>query len=228
MIFKLTESVTPPVNEPKAYGAVYSEGTYVKNCDVFITEQMVSECFDNDDLVRQAAILEGAKFDMALKNFMKEGKDYKGLKKDLRDIMKANNMSDENLETGKNSILHACKRVVQILADLESALIIPGAVIGTAGTIPAMLAMPAVGVPVFIGSIIGYVIGFIVSRLMRLLWDTIEFKTLKDDATEIVKELRTMAENSKNDTLKKKYKAEADKLEDAIKKYNNKKKKEES
>lgn len=223
MIYSIRESVTPPVDEPKVYGAVYSEGTYVKNCDIFITEQMITECFGNDDLVRQSAILEGAKMDMALKNFMKEGKDYKGLKKDLRDIMKANDMDDKDLETGKKGILHACKRVLQILSDLESVLMIPGAVISGSLTLPAVFAMPAIGIPMLIGYIVGYIVGFIISRLMRLLWDTIEFKTLKEDAESIVEELRTMAKNSSNDSLKKKYNAEADRLEEAIKKYDNKK-----
>lgn len=226
MIYSIRESVTHPVNEPKVYGAVYTEGTYVKNCDIFVTEQMVAECFGDENLVRQSAILEGAKMDMALKNFMKEGKDYKGLKKDLRDIMKANNMSDKDLETGKKGLLHACKRILQVLSDIESALMIPGAIISGGLTLPMVFAMPAAGIPLLIGYIVSYIVAFICSRLFRLLWDTIEFKTLKEDAESIVEDLRDMAKNTSNDSLKKKYNAEADRLEESIKKYSNKRKKE--
>ena len=220
MIFRLTESVTPPVNEPKVYGAVYSEGTYVKNCDIFVTEQMVSECFDNDDLVRQAAVLEGAKLDMALKNFMKEGKDYKGLKKDLRDIIKANNLDDDDLKTGHKGFMHACKRICQVLEDFT-------AIAGTASNIGTIFGYVTMGNPAFIiAAIIGTVVGFICNRLFRLLWDTIEFNAVKDDAEEIVSTLRRMAKNTNDPKLKKKYDDEADRLEDSIKKYSKKAKKE--
>ena len=59
-------------------------GVYMKNVGTLVTPEMVMECAFNNNLIREAAILEGAKLDAILKNFLKEGKDYKGLKKDLR------------------------------------------------------------------------------------------------------------------------------------------------
>ena len=226
MIFRLTESVTlPPVNEPKVYGAVYSEGAYIKNCDIFVSEQMVAECFNNEDLIRSAAILEGAKLDIALKNFMKEGKDYKGLKKDLRDIIKANNMDDSDLKTAHNGLMHACKRVLQILSDIESMLMVPG-IIGFGGKDMVSSFISAGLYRSHISIIVTFIVSFIIGRLMRLLCDTIEFKTLKKDAESIIEKLRTMAKDSSNEDLKKKYNTEADRLEESIKKYSNKRKKE--
>lgn len=193
----------------------------MKKCDIFVTEQMVSECFDNDDLVRQAAVLEGAKLDMALKNFMKEGKDYKGLKKDLRDIIKANNLDDDDLKTGKKGFMHACKRIMQVLEDFC-------AVAGTASNVGSTIGYIAMGAnpAIIIGAIVGTVVGFICNRLFRLLWDTIEFNAVKDDAEDIVSTLRRMAKNTNDPKLKKKYDDEADRLEDSIKKYSKKAKKE--
>lgn len=221
MIFRINESVTPPVNELKTYGAVYSEGTYVKNCDIFITEQMVSECSDNDDLVRQAAVLEGAKLDLTLKNFMKEGKDYKGLKKDLRDIIKANNLDDKDLKSGKRGFMHICKRILQVTEDLNN-VINPISQIGSVAINTALLG--AINPTVLISAIITIVINFIAGRLFRLLWDTIEFNTIKGDAESIVSDLRRMAKNTNDPKLKKKYESEADRLEESIKKYSNKRK----
>ena len=222
MIFRINESVTLPVNEPKVYGAIYEEGTYVKNCEMFVTEQMIAECFGNDDLIRSAAILEGAKLDMALKNFMQEGKDYKGLKKDLRDIVKANNLDDRDLKTGHKGFMHACKRICQVLEDF-------GAIFGTATNVGQIASYAIAGTSpvILISAILGTVIGFICNRLFRLLWDTIEFNAIKDDAKSIVSDLRRMAKNTADEKLKKKYESEADRLEEAIKKYSAKAKKKE-
>jgi len=217
MIFRINESVTPPVNEPKTYGAIYEEGTYVKDCDIFITEQMIAECFGNEDLIRSSAILEGAKFDLALKNFMKEGKDYKGLKKDLRDIIKANDLDEDKLKTGHKGFMHACKRICQVLEDIGS---ITGPISVVGGAVVPMLIG---GNPVaLLSAIASAVVSFIISRLFRFLWDTIEFNAIKEDAETIVSDLRRLAKKTEDKKLKDRYNAEADRLEESIKKYSNK------
>ena len=68
---------------------MYLEGAVVENCEIFITDEMVSECHFNVDLIEQAALLEGAKIDIALKNFIDEGEDYKGLKRELKKIIES-------------------------------------------------------------------------------------------------------------------------------------------
>lgn len=133
------------------------------------------------DLVEQHALLEGAKFDLLMKNFLKEGKDYKGLKADLKEIIDANDLDDSKLASKGKSLLHICKRVLQICYDI-------GAAIGTGGTAVSLVAgavgMLAAGtgpmalIPIIYG-IVNFVIAFIINRLIRLLVDHIEFDTVK-------------------------------------------------
>ena len=80
------------------YGAYFSEGTYIKNCNPLISEEMIQECAGNADLIKQSAILEGAKIDWVLKNFLEEGQDYKGLKKEVNKIIEANNLPKDQIK----------------------------------------------------------------------------------------------------------------------------------
>lgn len=68
-------------NREVDYSAVFSEGTYIKDCSLLITNSMINECAGDSNLIKQSAILEGAKIDWIMKNAFKEGQDYKGLKK---------------------------------------------------------------------------------------------------------------------------------------------------
>lgn len=208
---------------------VYSEGVYFKNCSNLVTEEMISECCGDASLVEQSAILEGAKLDLALKNFLKEGQDYKSLKKDLNEIIKANDISDEALRSDGRKLLHVCKRVLQYAYDI-SAIIVPvvGAgeiasktVIG-AKIVKTGLMAPAGLTVTVVCSIIGYVVGFIINRLIRFLIDTVEFKTVKEDAEDVVRELRSNAKKANDPKLAKKMESEADRLEASIAKYSKK------
>ena len=210
---------------------MYLEGAVVENCEIFITDEMVSECHFNVDLIEQAALLEGAKIDIALKNFIDEGEDYKGLKRELKKIIDANNMSKEELQTGKNGFMHVCKRILQILLDI-SICISTGFEIGTTiaavanvGQINKVLALFGGKVSVasiIIKSIAKLIVGFIINRLLRYAVDAIEFAELKKDAKTIVEDLRTMAKKAESKKDADKFNKEADRLEDAIAKYSHK------
>ena len=203
---------------------ISESGVLIKNCDFVISEEFISECAYDTTLIEETALLEGAKLDLKLKNFMQEGEDYKGLKKELRKVIDANNLSDEKLKSGKNDFMHICKRILQCCEDILAVF----STFHTAGYTAAGIALGlATGQPTLIlcavvPHIIGFVIGFIINRLFRLLWDTIEFETIKKDAESIVKDLRKSAEKAPK--LEKKLNAEADRLEAAIEKYSNKRK----
>ena len=225
MIFRINENSTPSVNKPKVYGAIYEEGIYVKDCDYFVTEQMINEYCGNEDLIRQAAILEGAKIDMTLKNYMKEGKDYKGLKKDLRDIIKYNNVDKDKLITGRKGIMHACKRIIQVLLDLEGTIIGAGTAVGVVGysvLSGGALGLLNLGVYAIPMAIIAFIVTFLIGRPLRLLCDTVEFAAVKRDAKEIVNQIRELADKADDKKQKEKFNKEADRLEASIKKYSNK------
>ena len=204
--------------------AVYDEGTIIRNCDCFITENMVEECFGNADLIRQSAILEGAKIDWKLKNWLREGKDYKGLKKEVKEIIKANDLDDSDLRGNGRKFMHICKRILQICEDIGIA-IGAGTAIGQMATGLAVSAVsPIIGVSYIVGTIVGFVIGFIINRLFRYLWDTLEFNNMKEDAENIVSDLRRNARKAENKKMADKFNSEADRLEAAIKKYSKKSK----
>lgn len=215
------------------YNAVLESGEFIRNCNCFISESMIEECGGDRALIEQQAILEGAKFDAILKNFLKEGKDYNGLKKDLNEIIKANDLDAKGLSTGKKGFMHTCKRILQVLYDIDAALF---PITGTASTVAAAAAASkankaaaALGVfgqamtisvaGVVIRTILSFVISFIINRLLRFAVDTIEFNTLKKDAEAIVDDLERMARNAKDEKEKKKYMDQADKLKESIKKY---------
>lgn len=204
-------------NESNPLEYIYSESGLVKDCSIFVTEEMISECSNNIDLIRQQALLEGAKFDLMLNNYVNEGKDYKGLKKELKAIMKANKMSDEELKTGKKGILHSCKRAVQIILDLISVSLVGGAV---GWGISSLILIPSA----FLIPVLRFVLAFITSRLFRLAADAVEFDAIKKDAKKIVSDLRSNAKKSKDKSTSKKLNREADKLEFTIEKYSKGKK----
>lgn len=220
------------VDLSKYTGYVYKNGSIIAECDQFVTEKMVLECSMDPVLVEASAILEGAKMDVLLKNFLKEGEDYKGLKKDLNEIIKANNMSDAELKSKGKGFMHICKRILQLDFDIGVALAPVNALravksgiesVNTMNAISAVLGGASMSVaPVIIGGIVGTVVGFIINRLLRLLVDTVEFNTIKKDAEKIVAELRLKAKETENEALANKYRSEADRLQKAIDKYSNK------
>ena len=226
MIYAINEnnSLTPLYPQQNDYDAFY-EGEYIQDCNCFVNEQMIAECFGNSDLIRASAILEGAKLDMALSNFLKEGKDYKGLKKDLKQIIKANNMDDSELKTGQKGLMHICKRILQVCYDIGAVFggISAGANVGT-GVGMILAGSGPIGVATITGAIIGFIIGFIINRLMRLLVDTAEFSAIESDCKTIIEDLRDQASRTEDESLKKKLNSEADRLKDALKKYKKNKK----
>lgn len=188
----------------------------ITNYSCFIDRELIEECSNNYDLVMQSAMLEAAKMDMKLKNWLKEGEDYKGLKADVKKLIAANNLDDSKLKTGKKGLMHICKRILQVMYDIS----LPVAGVSTAATVAgAFFLGPVAGVASLIGSIVGFVIGFIINRLLRLAVDTVEFDAIRDDAYDIKDQLERKAKDEKNEKLAEKYKKEAEKLGEAIKRY---------
>lgn len=190
---------------------IISESGIIKDCSCFVTEEMIAECSNDQTLIEQQALLEGAKFTMWVDNFLKEGKDYKGLKSELRKVMDANDMSNERLKTGRKGFMHACKRILQILMDIGLTSFTGVAGVYTLGTI----LIP----PLFIGGIISIILTIVINRLLRFAVDSVEFNSIKEDSEDIVDQLRTNAKNTKDKKLAKKYSDSADRLEEAIKKH---------
>lgn len=212
-IIFLNENTYSKKNIDPIPSIINENGYCIKNCSVFVTDELIESCMGNDELLKQAALLEGAKIDWVLKNFLKEGEDYKGLKKDLKEIIRANDLDDRHLKT-EDEAMHICKRILQVSQDLA---IINGGVtvVSYALTLnPAMI----------LGSIIGFVIGFIINRLLRYSWDTIEFDAIKKDSETIVSDLRRSAKKATEPKIVKKLNNEADRLEEAIEKYSKKNK----
>ena len=203
---------------PPAYNVINENAEYIKDCSLFVTESMVNECFGDESLIEQTALLEGAKFDIFLKNFFAEGEDYKGLKKELKNIVTANQLDEEGLKSGHSKFLHGCKRILQLCADLEASFVTGS---HAAAIVLNIVSLSPMGV---ILNIVSFVINFIINRLMRLLYDTIEFNTVRKDAEQVITQLKQNAQNAKDEKTKAKYLAEAERLEKAIDKYSGKKK----
>lgn len=231
---QITPSLQAVVNEAVieralSESAVYCESNeYIKDCRCFMSEAMVLECSNNYDLVHQSCLLEGAKFDALMKNFLKEGQDYKGLKKDLKEIIAANNLSEANLRSKGKGFLHVCKRILQVCYDISAVL---GPVTGAVGVYQQASAVKGLAAafgasipvaPMIVGAIVGFIIGFIINRLIRFAIDYIEFKQVKDDAEDIVKELRRQADSAENESIAKKFRDQAEKLEKSIEEYSKK------
>lgn len=215
-----------------AIDCAVSENGIIKNCACFVSENMILECYGNSELIKQQAILEGAKLNLLLKNFLNEGEDYKGLKKDLKEVINANNLSREDLSTGKKGFMHTCKRILQVLIDIN-VLLLPAKAGNTVlrSNVTTLIngVFQTVSIPLttrIINAILNFVIGFIINRLLRFAVDTIEFNELKKDCESIINDLESMSKKAKkegNDDLAKKYQNEADHLKESIKKYSNKK-----
>lgn len=206
------------------------------NCNCFITEQMIYECCNNSYIVKQQAILEGAKFDLFFSNFLKEGKDYKGLKKDLNDIIKANSLSTDKLKTGKNGIMHKCKRVIQILLDISGVLCTGGDIVsigimGISSIRNSKTDIDPRNLFKLIKMGLGFVIGFLITKVLRFAVDSVEFKSIEKDCKTIISDLNKASNKAKkngDNELADHYDNEAKRLEKALKVYSNKSKIKES
>ena len=193
---------------------------YIKNCSTFVNDALMENYMGDHDLISQSAILEGSRIDLALKNFLKEGKDYKGLKNDLRTIIDVNNLDDKYLTSGSSKFIHICKRIIQVLLDIDAAVIPAAAVAGGVGSAVAATMVGGISIPlVIIIAILDFVVSFIVNRLLRYLVDTIEFDTIRNDTKEIISDLRSKADDTDDEKLKKKYLENANKLSEALKKH---------
>lgn len=172
--------------------------------------------FNEVTFLNEDTLLEGAKLSETLKNFMVEGEDYKGLKKELKQVIEMNNLSDaelkDKLKTGKGGVMHVCKRIVQIYLDCIFAINVGasiGTTIGVAGIAPVLL--PQV--------IISFVAGLFLNRILRLAANTAEFNAVCKDCKTIINELESAAEKCKDPKQKKKLKESANKLHDSMVKY---------
>ena len=86
-------------------GFVLESGSMIKNCDLFVTEEIIEECLGNRELVGMHVLTEGAKLNAILDSLFPEGKDYKNIKANLDKIIKANDLSDEELKTKSSGLL---------------------------------------------------------------------------------------------------------------------------
>lgn len=163
---------------------------------------MINECAGNLELIEKSALLEGAKIDFALKNLFKKGKDYKDLKKNVNEIIKANNLSKDELRSKGKGLMHICKRIIQVIEDIGIFVYTTGAAINTTSVIAFVVAGGAIpGITIIIGSIIEFVVGFIINKLIRFAADSLEFNTIKKDADDIVDSLRSQAKKSKDKNI---------------------------
>lgn len=217
----LNESISrqQPINEIKTFiddiHVVNENALYIKNLDSFVTPSMVESCYGNTELIEQACLLEGAKFDLLLKNFLKEGKDYRGIKGLLKEIAEETNKDKEQIKlegkSGGRKFLHLCKRALQILEDIGFAISIPlgginiaskaagvAASNALANGISASLGMgKAVGTGAAVGGVAGAVVfglitlivGLLINRAVRFGADYLEFNQVKEDANKVISDL---------------------------------------
>ena len=222
---EILESYTPSTknNREVDYNAVFSEGTYIKDCSMLITDSMINECVGDANLIKQSAILEGAKIDWALKNFLKEGQDYKGLKKEVNKIIEANNLPKDQMKSKGKGFMHICKRILQIMED--------AGVIAGIGTSVSNISVGAkiiaaggatIGSGMIIGTIVGFIVGFIINRILRYCYDSAEFNAISTDAIEIMQTLRKQAKETNDAKLSAKLNKQADDLQEALNKYSKK------
>lgn len=212
---------------------ILENGEYIKNCNFLLSQELYESCYHDKDIIREHCLLEGAKLDLTLKNFLKEGQDYKDLKKNIKELVKAYDLNDEDLISGKRKLLHICKRILQVLSDIESVLIVGGS---SAGAVAILFSMTAedvamaggIGATIFemgAGLIFVAIITFIyyfLERLFRVLVDYVEFDTIRKDANNIIDQLEDNAKKSKDKKLKKEYKEKAEELKNKLRKYENK------
>ncbi len=172
--------------------------------------------FNEATFLEEDTLLEGAKFNVSLKKFLAEGEDYKGLKKELKEVIKMNDMSDDELKdkikTGRGRVMHVCKRIVQICLDLLFAF-------ETGATIGGSIAI-AVEFPIFLPlAIIDYILVLFLNRILRFAADTVEFNAVYKDCKTILNEIEDAKSKCKDPKQKKKLQESADKLRKAMDKY---------
>lgn len=205
------------LNESNNDRYILEDGEYIKNCNVFITESMISACKGNRNLLRETVLNEGKKFDDIAKKIFKDEKDYKGLSSELKEIIKANDLDDKYLKSNTSKFMKNCKKAIKICEELTPTVkskaiggVIGGAMTGSAFSI--------------IGSIVGFVVGFIINKVFRLAAYAAEFDVTKKDALYVLEQLDNCAETCYDPKLKKRYEKEADRLRKCIEKYDNREK----
>lgn len=189
----LNESFTDDFN----ISIVNENAFLIKNCNFIIDDDIIKECFGDVTAIKHYALYEAAKMDIAISNFCKEGKDYKGLKADLKEIIDANNLDDSALKSKGKGLIKVCKRIIQIILDIEATLdknVTPWAAVFLA-------AFPGMSIARFIVMIISIITKFIVNILLRLLVDMGEFKSVKSDAEAIISMLREKAKTTDNKSI---------------------------
>ena len=163
---------------------------------------------------------EGAKFDWLLNNFLKEGKDYKGLKKAMAKVQEAVNLSDEELAKDPSKFMKTSKRAIQIILDILAMGI---DVVQTVGNffvyINFLVPFTKFSPKGWLIWMIGFILTKLIDRLLRLAVDKAEFKQCKNEAEEVVKLLRDKADKTNDKDLKDKYREEADRLKKKIRYY---------
>lgn len=166
------------------------------------------------------ALNEGARFDWALNNFLKEGKDYKGLKKAMSKVQEAIDLPDEELAKDPSKFMKISKRALQIILDILAMSIDVVSTVGNFFVYINLIAPFAKFSPKgWLMWMIGFVLTKLVDRLLRLAVDKVEFKQCKNEAEEMVKLLRDKADKTNDKELKAKYKEEADRLKKKIRYY---------
>lgn len=214
-------------------GFVLESGSMVKNCDLFVTEEIIEECLGNKELVGMTVLTEGARLNAILDSLFPEGKDYKNIKANLDKIVKANDLSDEELRTKTTSLFSICKKILQALLDLELTVAAvlysfkTGKVISAgfiASIVTANPTVVAAAVAALITVALMYIVNFIINRLLRFIVDKVALKAAINDTKDIIEQLKKMSNETKDEKLKEKYKTSIEKLEKAIKKYNKEKK----
>jgi hypothetical protein len=101
-----------------------------------------------------------------------EGKDYTKLKNAVNDAKYYCSLSDEELVTGRRGFMHFFKRYLQIYEDLSTILC-------SAMGIKFLVS----GHPFLLGCQLA---GVLTSRLLRLLFDSIEFENIEKDANTVL------------------------------------------
>ena len=165
-------------------------------------------------------INEGAKFDWFLNNFLKEGKDYKGLKRAMQKVQEATDLSDKELAKDPSKFMKISKRALQIILDILAMGIDAVQTIGNFFVYINLIAPFAkFSIKGWLVWMIGFISTKLVDRLLRLVVDKAEFKQCKNEAEEMVKLLRDKADKTDDKELKVKYREEADRLKRKIRYY---------
>jgi len=182
-----------------------NKSVHLSNC-TFLKE-------DVGILSEDAILAEGAKIDMLLQNFLDEGQDYKNLKSIVKEAIELNNLDDNRFRKTGRKVLHVFKRFLQCMSDLDAAFSI-GYTVGGAVTIGFA---PLLGVIIVVDGMLTYLL----TRLIRYGWDTIEYSKIEDDAYEILNKLKKLSQDlnpkdPKQRKLKEKYESSISKIKNAL------------